>query len=181
MVESLGILLVILMFTYQAWCLRVAFIYLVSLIGHVVEHPLSFIDEESARAARLLGIDYAEALTGFEFKGRHGTAVLKGIVVAAEYQEAVEAVIDGFRYERQREREYERELAVLKMWRRFLAGLRIKNRVDAYASDGEASAEDIPSPSLSDREKKDESESDFQDDQNYDDNADEEGGGFFPE
>jgi xeroderma pigmentosum group C-complementing protein len=107
---------------------------------------------------------------------------LKGVVVAAEYQEAVEAVIDGFRYERQREREYERELVVLKMWRRFLAGLRIKNRVDAYASDGEASAGNVPSPSLSGGdEKEEESGSEFQDDQNYMDNADEEGGGFFPE
>jgi xeroderma pigmentosum group C-complementing protein len=107
---------------------------------------------------------------------------LKGVVVAAEYREAVEAVIDGFRYERQREREHERELLVLKIWRQFLARLRIKNRVDAYASDGEASAEDNPSPSLSGGGKEEnESENDTGADQTYMDNADEEGGGFFPE
>jgi xeroderma pigmentosum group C-complementing protein len=155
----------------------VAFIYLVSF-SHLSKHKLIFIDEESARAARLLGIDFAEALTGFEFKGRHGTAVFKGIVVAAEYREAVEAVIAGFRYERQREREYERELMVLKMWRRFHFGLRIKNRVDAYASDGEANVENFQKPRLS---GDDENANGQEGDNQYIDDGDEEGGGFFPE
>jgi xeroderma pigmentosum group C-complementing protein len=95
------------------------------------------IDNEAARAARILGIDYAEALTGFEFRGRHGTAVLKGIVVATEYREAVEAVIEGFLDEKAQAEEDARTLAALKMWKRFLVGLRIKERVDMYVVEGE--------------------------------------------
>jgi len=93
--------------------------------------------DEASRAARILGIDYADALTGFDFRGRHGTAVLKGIVVASEFREAVEEVIQGFRHERDREREEMRSLAALRMWKRFLVGLKIKARVDGYAIEGE--------------------------------------------
>jgi xeroderma pigmentosum group C-complementing protein len=88
-----------------------------------------------------LGIDYADALTGFEFRGRHGTAVLKGIVVAAEYREAVEAVIEGFMDERAREEEEIRTINALKKWKRFLMGLRIKERVSAYEVEGEVEGE----------------------------------------
>jgi xeroderma pigmentosum group C-complementing protein len=93
--------------------------------------------DEASRAARIVGIDYADALTGFEFRGRHGTAVLKGVVVAVEYREAIEAVIEGFRDEQAQAEEEIRTLAALRMWKRFLLGLRIKERVDAYEVEGE--------------------------------------------
>lgn len=57
--------------------------------------------------------------------------------MASEFREAVEEVIQGFRDERDREREALRSLAALKMWKRFLVGLRIKQRVDGYAIEGE--------------------------------------------
>lgn len=94
-------------------------------------------DDEASRAARILGIDYSDALTGFEFRGRHGTAVLKGIVVADEYREAVEAVIEGFRDEQTRVEEQMRSYTALRMWKRFLVSLRIKERVDGYEVEGE--------------------------------------------
>jgi xeroderma pigmentosum group C-complementing protein len=94
-------------------------------------------DGEASRAARILGIDYSDALTGFEFRGRHGTAVLKGIVVAAEYREAVEAVIEGFRDEQARVEEQMRSYTALRMWKRLLVSLRIKERVDGYEVEGE--------------------------------------------
>ena len=94
-------------------------------------------DDEASRAARILGIDYSDALTGFEFRGRHGTAVLKGVVVAAEYREAVEAVIEGFGDERVRVEEQMRSHAALRMWKRLLISLRIKERVDGYEVEGE--------------------------------------------
>ena len=58
-------------------------------------------------------------------------------MVAAEYQEAVEAVIEGFRDEQARVEEQKRSLAALKMWRRFLISLRIKEQVDGYEIEGE--------------------------------------------
>ncbi|TGO87761.1 hypothetical protein BPOR_0205g00060 [Botrytis porri] len=92
---------------------------------------------ESVYAAKLLGIDFAAALTGFEFRGRHGTAVLRGIVVSKEYAEAVEEVVKGFREEREREIEEEKREVVLRLWRKWLLGLRIKETVDGYFDDEE--------------------------------------------
>ncbi|KAI9818807.1 MAG: hypothetical protein M1827_007627 [Pycnora praestabilis] len=92
---------------------------------------------EAAKAALVVGVDFADAVTGFEFKGRHGTAVVRGIIVAAEYQEAVEAVIRGFQDERAAAEEAQRSFEALRMWRRFLAGLRIIERIDGYNIEGE--------------------------------------------
>lgn len=130
------------------------------------------VDDDALRAARLLGIDFAPALAGFDFKGRHGTAVFKGVVVATQFREAMEAVINGFRDERDREREQKREIAVLNMWKRFVVGLRIKERVDAYAFEGEE-----------DDDQKWEADVDEEMDDYNDEYMDDEdgGGGFFPE
>ncbi|KAI5248984.1 Rad4-domain-containing protein [Aureobasidium subglaciale] len=87
-------------------------------------------------AARLLGIDYADAVTGFQFKGRHGTAITSGVIVAEEYREAVEAVIEGFQHEQENEEARLYSLECLKLWRRFLAGLRIKERLSEYTTIG---------------------------------------------
>ena len=103
---------------------------------------------------------------------------MKGVVVASEFREAIEEVIQGFRDERDREREDMRSLATLRMWKCFLVGLRIKERVDGYASEGEG-----------DENVQDDSEgSDVyipDDDEGGgfipDDDDDAEGGGFIPE
>lgn len=115
-----------------------------------------------------MGIDYADALTGFEFRGRHGTAVLKGVVVAIEYREAVEAVIEGFRDERAQAEADQKSLNALRLWKRFLISLRIKERVDGYEVEGEEP--DRPVNEDADMEESDE----------YIDDSDT-GGGFFAE
>jgi xeroderma pigmentosum group C-complementing protein len=108
-------------------------------------------------------------LTGFEFRGRHGTAVLKGVVVAVEYREAVEAVIEGFRDEQAQAEERRRTLNALRMWKRFLHSLRIKERVDGYDVEG-----DEP-----DVVQDDDDDEDVESDEEYID--DDGGGGFIPE
>ncbi|KAK0383855.1 hypothetical protein NLU13_9766 [Sarocladium strictum] len=93
--------------------------------------------EHAAKAAFLVGVDYAPALTGFDFKGRHGTAVLNGVVVAKEAEEAVRAAIDAMGdLEREAEDERRRALAI-RMWRRMLMGLRIRERVWAGVDEEE--------------------------------------------
>ncbi|KAH7319692.1 hypothetical protein B0I35DRAFT_511214 [Stachybotrys elegans] len=87
------------------------------------------IHEHAIRAAFLLGIDYAPALTGFQFKGRHGTAVLHGIVVGQEYEEAIRAVTECLGDLEQEVEDERRRNAALKVWRRFLMGLRIRERI----------------------------------------------------
>ncbi|KAI0113212.1 Rad4-domain-containing protein [Daldinia grandis] len=86
-------------------------------------------DELGARAAFILGVDYVPALTGFQFRGRQGTAVLYGVVVAAEHEEAIWAVITGLQ---DREADIEKELRTreaLKTWKLFLRGLRVRQRI----------------------------------------------------
>lgn len=149
-------------------------------------HPeLTFVnaDPEAARAARLLGIDYADALTGFEFRGRHGTAVIRGVVVANGYQEAVEAVIRGFADEQQAEEEKRRSLAALRLWRRFLTALRIRKHVQGVEVEGEdvkkEREEDLPVVlDHQDEVPPGGVEEDMESEEYFDDG---EGGGFFPD
>lgn len=118
---------------------------------------------ETARAAKILGIDYADAVTGFEFRGRHGTALIKGAVVATEYAEAVQAVISGFEDQRVEAEELRKSHEAVRMWKRFMIGLRIKERIEGYDVEGER---DVAKEEL---EKLD------------GEMEEEEGGGFMPE
>ncbi|TKA68220.1 hypothetical protein B0A49_09251, partial [Cryomyces minteri] len=122
---------------------------------------------DAAKAARAVGIDYADAVTGFQFKGRHGTAIAQGVVVAAEYRDAVEAVINGFEYAREEKEEAKRTAESLRMWKRFMVGLRIMERVKGYEVDGE-------DKQSSHEEVKRETEKVDEDDEDG-------GGGFFPD
>ncbi|KAF2398791.1 Rad4-domain-containing protein [Trichodelitschia bisporula] len=97
--------------------------------GAHIPHP------DAKIAARILDIHWADAVTGFKFKGRQGTAVAEGVVVAAEYREAVEAVLEGLEYMRVLELEEFRREEALRMWRRFIVGLRIVERAKGYVED----------------------------------------------
>lgn len=92
---------------------------------------------DAAYAARVLGIDYADAVTGFQFKGRHGTAVTQGIVASMEYREALIAVLGALEDERVQAEQNRRTATALHMWRQMLLKLRIAERVQSYAYEGE--------------------------------------------
>jgi xeroderma pigmentosum group C-complementing protein len=95
-----------------------------------VQHPLA------ARSAKILGVDYVDAVTGFDFKGRQGTAVVNGIVVAAEYREAFVEAIRAMEHEQAQAEQAKRMHLALQMWRRFMTALRIKEKIDKeYADD----------------------------------------------
>lgn len=91
--------------------------------------------KEASKAARVVGVDYADAVTGFQFKGRHGTPIIHGCVVAKEYVEAVCAVIEGVAYMKEEAEDTARRLEALRLWKRFLTGLKIVERVNAYADE----------------------------------------------
>lgn len=115
-------------------------VYVPSMVpfgGAHIPHP------ETARAAKIIGIDYADAVTGFVFKGRHGTAVTKGAVVASEYREAVEEVIKAFEDDRARAEEERKSLEALRMWKRMMAGLRIMERIEGYDVEGERGEQEV--------------------------------------
>lgn len=124
-----------------------------------IKHP------EAARSAKILGIDYADAVTGFEFRGRRGTAVFGGIVIAQEYQETLEEVLQSIADERRQAAVEARAAEALRFWRLFLIKLRITERVKVYADDDEKmDYADEPEISVNDMD--------------YDEEA---GGGFIPE
>lgn len=109
-------------------------VYVPSMVPAGGAHVLH---DRAAHAAFILGIDYAPALTGFKFSGRKGTAVLSGVVVPAEAEEAVRAVIAGME-ELEAEAEAERKARVaLRWWKRFLMGLRIRERIWANVDPNE--------------------------------------------
>lgn len=95
----------------------------------VPEGGVHILDERAAHAAYVLGVDYAPALMGFQFKGRKGTAVLNGVVVPSETEEAVRAVIEGFGDLEAQMEEERRSKKALRAWSRFLKVLKIRQRI----------------------------------------------------
>ncbi|KKY21032.1 putative dna repair protein [Diplodia seriata] len=115
-------------------------------------------DARARHAARLLGVDHADAVTGFTFRGRHGTAVVEGVVVAAEYEDAMRAALDGLRDLQREEEEAKRGQEALRMWRRFLLGLRVVERVGEYASAEERKEKEKEVRERVEREEREEEE-----------------------
>ncbi|KAI6887600.1 Rad4-domain-containing protein [Hortaea werneckii] len=108
-------------------------IYLPSMVpagGTHLRHALT------KDAARFLKVDCVDAVTGFQFKGRQGTAVIEGGVVPSVYAPAVEAVIGGLEWEAELEVSRQRSAQALRLWKRFLTGLRIAERVRMYGDTG---------------------------------------------
>ncbi|KAL0255850.1 hypothetical protein I308_100659 [Cryptococcus tetragattii IND107] len=82
-----------------------------------------------AKVAKSLGVSYAEACTGFEFKKQRAVPVIKGIVVAAEKkQEVLEAYEESTVAAEERER-MKREDRALKRWAKLVNGLRLRLRL----------------------------------------------------
>lgn len=99
--------------------------------GVHIRHPLA------AKAARVLGIDYADAVTGFQFKGRQGTAVIDGVVVAMKMTHATITVIEGLESQASEEAEEARSKIVLALWKRWLTALRVREHVQQRYGDRE--------------------------------------------
>lgn len=108
--------------------------------GAHIPHP------RAGHAAHVLGLDYAPALTGFDWRGRKGTAVYNGVVVPAEAEEGVRAVIDGFEDLEAMLEEEKRSRRALATWKRLLRGLRIRKSVfgDEDVFDESVPLEDFP-------------------------------------
>ncbi|CCX31700.1 Similar to DNA repair protein rhp41; acc. no. Q10445 [Pyronema omphalodes CBS 100304] len=82
--------------------------------------------QHAAKAAQLIGVDYTAAVTGFEFRNRAATAKVQGVVVAEEYGDAIRAVVEAFEWEAEKEEIRKKASASLKLWKRFLFRLQIR-------------------------------------------------------
>jgi xeroderma pigmentosum group C-complementing protein len=81
------------------------------------------------KICKRLEIDYAEAVTGFEFGHRMAVPIISGVVVAEENYEAVMDEWQKDEAERVRKEDEKRRKAAVTMWRKMLMGMRIVARV----------------------------------------------------
>ena len=91
------------------------------------------------KVCKRLGIDYAEAVTGFEFGNRMAVPVISGVIVAVEHEKLVLDEWAKDEEERKRKEDAKREKIALTAWKKFLMGLRIKERFqDEFGEDATA-------------------------------------------
>lgn len=94
----------------------------------------------TARLCRRLQIDFAEAVTGFEFGSKMAVPVIEGVVVAAENATLVEDAWRADMATRQNKERAARQQRVLAVWRRLMMGVRIAERIqDEYGTASEES------------------------------------------
>ena len=58
---------------------------------------LTVLDKGAAKVAKKLGFDYAEAVTGFEFKKGKAFPILEGIVITEENEETMLEVFQRYK------------------------------------------------------------------------------------
>lgn len=97
----------------------------------------------TVKICKRLEIDYAEAVTGFEFGHRMAVPVITGVVVAAEHEDTIMEQWHQDEAERVRKEDEKARKAVLHMWRKMLMGLRIIERVTAEFGDADHDADDV--------------------------------------
>ncbi|KAJ9248149.1 hypothetical protein DTO207G8_7590 [Paecilomyces variotii] len=101
----------------------------------------------TVRICKKLGIDYAEAVTGFEFGSKMAVPIIEGVVVAAENEELVKDAWRADEAERRKKEQLKQEKRILQTWRKFLMGLRIAERVrEEYGQDPNATEADSHNP-----------------------------------
>ncbi|KAK3339150.1 Rad4 transglutaminase-like domain-containing protein [Neurospora tetraspora] len=81
------------------------------------------------RVCKRLGIDYAEAVVDFEFGHRMAVPVIQGVVIAEEHHDQVMEELAKDEAEKKRKEDEKRRKAALGMWRKFLMGMRIVERI----------------------------------------------------
>lgn len=87
----------------------------------------------TVRVCKKLGIDYAEAVTGFEFGSKMAVPVIQGVVIAAENEGLLRDAWQADAAEKRKKEELKAEKKILQTWRKFLFGIRIMERVrDEY-------------------------------------------------
>ncbi|KAK4691748.1 xeroderma pigmentosum group C-complementing protein, partial [Lecanoromycetidae sp. Uapishka_2] len=94
-----------------------------------------------------LGVDYAEAVTGFEFGNKRAVPIITGVVVAEENKNTVLEAWEKEEDERRIKEEGKREKAALATWRKWLMGLRIVQRVrEEYGEEADAHMKEAMNP-----------------------------------
>ncbi|KAG7091277.1 hypothetical protein E1B28_010326 [Marasmius oreades] len=112
-----------------------------------------------AKIARKLGLDYAEAVTGFEFRKRRATPIVEGVVVAAENESVLLEAFWEAEQDAEEKARFKREERVIKLWTKLVHGLRIRQRLlEQYANmnEGQPTSSSTPAANEGDDDKKQE-------------------------
>ncbi len=127
------------------------------------------------KAAKMMNIEYAPAVVGFDFKGarRDVSAKIEGIVTLSEYKDAVELLCQGLKEAEQEENRRREDLLNLRSWQILLTKLKIRKRLSADHGDISDFDDDGDDDDGKNREQ-------YDDDNVHRDSADEEdeNGGF---
>ncbi|KAI7359683.1 Rad4-domain-containing protein [Hortaea werneckii] len=141
----------------------------------------------SAKLCRKLGIDYAEACTGFEFGKQRAVPVLTGVVVAKENEGMVRDAWRTEQEEMRRKEDTKRTGLALQWWRKMLLGLRVLERMRVEYADSAGKEEEFnPFVARARREGRDDGSGKVTDAHEAEEgtevaDTDVGGGGFFPE
>lgn len=79
--------------------------------------------------ARKLGIDYAQAMCGFDIRKGRTVPLFDGIVVCAEYADTIRDAIVQNERARLEKLEKQRERVIYRRWKQLIQGLIIQDRV----------------------------------------------------
>ncbi|GAA5843558.1 hypothetical protein JCM3766R1_002411 [Sporobolomyces carnicolor] len=110
-------------------------LFVPSMLPHGAVHLESKL---AAKCAKMLQIDFAEAIVGFEFRQRRATPTIRGIVVASEHASTIRTAISNLE-QVSLEREFQlRQDRVLKRWKKLVTGLRIRQRLQGQFKEVES-------------------------------------------
>ncbi|EEH47148.1 uncharacterized protein PADG_03246 [Paracoccidioides brasiliensis Pb18] len=90
----------------------------------------------TVRICKKLGVDYAEAVTGFEFGSKMAVPIIDGVVVASENAQLVKDAWRAEDAEKRRKEKLKHDKLILSTWRKFIMGLRIAERIQTEYGDG---------------------------------------------
>jgi xeroderma pigmentosum group C-complementing protein len=135
----------------------------------------------TAKICKRLGIDFAEAVTGFEFGHRMAVPIITGVVVAEEHYENMMAEFAKDEAERVRKEDEKRRKLILHTWGKFLRGMRIIERFRLEHGDDAGDEVDALNP-WTNKKKAPQDDKNFEAQRRLMEQRDEDNaGGFFPE
>ncbi|GAA6024210.1 hypothetical protein JCM11491_001286 [Sporobolomyces phaffii] len=92
----------------------------------------------AVKCAKMLQIDHAEAIIGFEFRQRRANPTMSGIVVAREHAETLRQAIANLEQQTLEKDLAQQQDRVFKRWKKLITGLRIRQRLQGQFKDVES-------------------------------------------
>ncbi|CCA70644.1 related to xeroderma pigmentosum group C complementing factor (homolog to excision repair protein RAD4) [Serendipita indica DSM 11827] len=102
-----------------------------------------------SKVAKEIGIDFAPAVTGFEFRKGHANPIISGIVVAEENQELIVSAYWESVQANQEAENLKRRERVLRRWSKLILGLQVRKRLQEEYGGSENKVDEAETPQVS--------------------------------